>query len=296
MNVRPGTDRDIPELLSLVRRYWDFEGIEGFAALRMELVLQHLLAEPRLGVVLVAEADGRLVGYLAAVTMLSIEHQGPMAEIDEFFVLPEARARGVGGRLLAAAETALAARGCVRLQLQLALANAPGRAFYEHRGYTPREGYRLFDKPLGADTYDLERFVQAQQPLIERVRAELAAGEKASHWMWFIFPQLRGLGASATARRFGLSGLAEARAYLAHPLLGARLRECAQLVLAVERRTVEEIFGYPDYLKFHSCLTLFAQAAGPHASPEDRVFDEALAKYYGGEADPKTLELLTSAS
>lgn len=146
------------------------------------------------------------------------------------------------------------------------------------------------------DVYELERFVRAQQPLIERVRAELAAGEKASHWMWFIFPQLRGLGASATARRFGLSGLAEARAYLAHPLLGARLRECTRLVLAVEGRSVEEIFGYPDYLKLRSCLTLFAQAAAPDDGPEDRVFSEALAKYYSGEADPKTLALLTSAS
>lgn len=150
MNVRPATGRDIPELLSLVRRYWDFEGIEGFAALRIELVLQSLLAEPRLGTVLVAEADSRLVGYLAAVTVLSIEHQGLMAEIDELFVLPEARSRGAGGQLLAAAEAALAAAGCVRLQLQLSSANAPGRAFYEHRGYRPRAGYRLFDKPLAA--------------------------------------------------------------------------------------------------------------------------------------------------
>jgi GNAT superfamily N-acetyltransferase len=150
VNVRAAADRDIPELLSLVRRYWEFEGIEGFTALRIELVLKRLLAEPRLGAVLVAEADGRLAGYLAAVTVLSIEHQGVMAEIDEFFVLPEARARGVGARLLAAAESALAGRGCVRLQLQLAAANAAAREFYEHRGYRPRDGYRLLDKPLAA--------------------------------------------------------------------------------------------------------------------------------------------------
>ena len=146
------------------------------------------------------------------------------------------------------------------------------------------------------DAYDLERFVHAQQPLIGRVLEELAAGYKASHWMWFIFPQLRGLGASGTAQRFGLAGVAEARSYLRHPLLGPRLRECTALVLAVEGRSAEEIFGYPDYLKFRSCLTLFAQAAASGASPEDRVFGEALVKYYGGEPDPKTLALLTSAS
>lgn len=149
MNVRPAANRDIPELLSLVRRYWEFEGIEGFTALRVELVLKRLLAEERLGAVFVAEADdGRLAGYLAAVTVLSIEQRGLMAEIDELFVLPEARSQGLGGRLLAAAEAALTARGCVRVQLQLGAANAPGRAFYERRGYTPREGYRLLDKPL----------------------------------------------------------------------------------------------------------------------------------------------------
>ena len=149
MNVRPAASNDIPPLLSLVRRYWEFEGIEGFAALRVELVLQRLLAEPRLGAVWVAESDGRLVGYLIAVLVLSVEHQGLMGEIDEFFVVPEGRSRGVGQQLLAAAETALAARGCVRLQLQLGVENSAARAFYHHRGYTARAGYELLDKPLG---------------------------------------------------------------------------------------------------------------------------------------------------
>ena len=148
MNVRPAAPNDIPALLALVRRYWEFEGIEGFPALRVELVLQRLLAEPRLGAVWVAESDGRLVGYLIAVLVLSVEHQGLMAEIDEFFVLPEARSCGVGRQLLAAAETALAARGCVRLQLQLGVANLAGRGFYQHRGYAARAGYELLDKPL----------------------------------------------------------------------------------------------------------------------------------------------------
>ncbi len=150
VNIRLAATGDIPALLALVRRYWDFEGIEGFTALRIELVLQRLLADPRLGMVWVAESDGQLQGYLIAVLVLSVEHQGVMAEIDELFVMPEARSRGVGGRLLAVAERALAAKGCVRLQLQLGLANAHGRAFYEHRGYAARAGYELLDKPLAA--------------------------------------------------------------------------------------------------------------------------------------------------
>jgi uncharacterized protein (DUF1810 family) len=149
---------------------------------------------------------------------------------------------------------------------------------------------------MSADPYDLARFVEAQAPCYARVREELAAGEKRSHWMWFIFPQLRGLGLSSTARRFGLSGLEEARAYLAHPLLGSRLRECTHLVLAVEGRSAHAIFGSPDDLKLRSCLTLFAQAAAPSPAPETGVFGEALAKYYGGEPDPRTLELLISSA
>ena len=148
----------------------------------------------------------------------------------------------------------------------------------------------------GADSHDLARFLDAQRSCYARVLEELAAGQKTSHWMWFIFPQLRGLGMSSTARRFGLSGLEEARAYLAHPLLGTRLRECTRLVLAVEGRTAHEIFGSPDDLKLRSCLTLFAQAAEPSPAADPRVFGEALARYYGGEPDPRTLELLISSA
>jgi uncharacterized protein (DUF1810 family) len=140
------------------------------------------------------------------------------------------------------------------------------------------------------DRYDLTRFVAAQEPLFDRVRAELTGGRKESHWMWFVFPQLQGLGSSATARRYALACIEEARAYLAHPLLGARLRECTRLVNRIEGRTVEEIFGYPDHLKFRSCMTLFACAAG-----EDPLFREALRKYFAGEGDPLTRKLLTSA-
>jgi len=149
---------------------------------------------------------------------------------------------------------------------------------------------------VSADPYELSRFVEAQARCYARVLEELTAGEKTSHWMWFIFPQLRGLGMSSTARRFGLSGLEEARAYLAHPLLGARLCECTQLVLAVRDRSAYEIFGSPDDLKLRSCLTLFVQAVAPSPAPGTRVLGEALAKYYGGEPDPRTLELLISSA
>ena len=146
------------------------------------------------------------------------------------------------------------------------------------------------------DPYDLRRFVLAQDAVFVRVCAELAAGRKESHWMWFIFPQLQGLGSSPMAERYGIGSLDEARAYLAHPLLGERLRQCTQLVNRVEGRTAEMIFGYPDYLKFRSCMTLFACAADDtaeaHAASANGVFREALARYFAGEEDPLTRRLL----
>ena len=143
------------------------------------------------------------------------------------------------------------------------------------------------------DRYDLTRFVAAQEPLFDRVRAELTGGRKESHWMWFVFPQLQGLGSSATARRYALACIEEARAYLTHPVLGARLRECTRLVNRIEGGTIEEIFGYPDHLKFRSCMTLFACAAGE--AGDGPLFREALRKYFAGEEDPLTRKLLTSA-
>ena len=143
---------------------------------------------------------------------------------------------------------------------------------------------------MSADPYELSRFVEAQARCYARVLEELTAGEKTSHWMWFIFPQLRGLGMSSTARRFGLSGLEEARAYLAHPLLGERLRTCTQLVNRIEDRTAGAVFGYPDDLKFRSSLTLFARATAGGSEP----FGAALAKYFAGEEDPLTRELLSA--
>lgn len=137
------------------------------------------------------------------------------------------------------------------------------------------------------DTYDLDRFVAAQAPIFAQATAELAAGSKRSHWMWFVFPQIEGLGASAMAQRYAIRSLDEAHAYLDHPLLGARLRECAALVNRVQGRSAHEIFGSPDDLKFHSSMTLFAAAA-----PQEPLFAEALRKYFDGRRDPLTLARL----
>jgi len=141
------------------------------------------------------------------------------------------------------------------------------------------------------DIHGLERFVEAQEPVYARVRAELETGRKRTHWMWFVFPQLHGLGESPTARRFAIASLDEARAYLAHPILGPRLLECTRLVNGAESRTLGEIFGYPDDLKFRSCMTLFAAAGGPGQA----LFDAALRKYCGGVPDERTLELLAAS-
>lgn len=137
------------------------------------------------------------------------------------------------------------------------------------------------------EPFDLARFLDAQAPVIDAVRAELARGRKTSHWMWFVFPQLAGLGHSAMAERYAIASLEEARAYGAHPVLGARLRETTMLVLAVEGRTAHEIFGAPDDLKFHSCMSLFARAV-----PDERGFRAALDKFFGGREDAGTRELL----
>lgn len=135
--------------------------------------------------------------------------------------------------------------------------------------------------------YKLERFVAAQEPLYSQVLAELRAGAKRSHWMWFVFPQIAGLGFSAMAQRYALGSLDEARAYLAHPVLGPRLRDCVRLVLEAEGRDAGAIFGTPDDAKFRSSLTLFARAA-----PGEALFGDALDKYYGGAEDAATLAKL----
>ena len=137
------------------------------------------------------------------------------------------------------------------------------------------------------DRYDLQRFVDAQARVYERVLRELHAGRKESHWMWFVFPQIAGLGRSATSAFFAIASFDEARAYLAHPILGPRLKECARLVLEVEGRTARQVFGPVDETKFRSSMTLFMKAA-----PDEPLFADCLQKFFGGEADPATLEIL----
>lgn len=134
---------------------------------------------------------------------------------------------------------------------------------------------------------DLDRFLAAQAPVWADVAAELARGRKASHWMWFVFPQLRGLGRSATAERFAIDDLAEARAYAAHPVLGARLREACRLLLAIPPRPIRDVMGTPDDLKLRSSMTLFAAA-----DPAEPLFAEVLRRYFDGAPDPLTLSLL----
>lgn len=138
-----------------------------------------------------------------------------------------------------------------------------------------------------SDAYQLGRFVAAQEGVYERALAELRAGAKRSHWMWFVFPQVAGLGASPMAQRYAIGSLEEAEAYLAHPVLGERLRACTAAVNAVAGRSAHAIFGSPDDLKFRSSMTLFARAA-----PGEPLFADALARYFDGAPDPRTLAKL----
>jgi uncharacterized protein (DUF1810 family) len=143
-------------------------------------------------------------------------------------------------------------------------------------------------EPGGAgDQHNLNRFVQAQAGDYNQALSEIRKGRKRSHWMWYIFPQLDGLGFSSTSKRYSIKSVAEAEAYVAHPILGPRLMECAEAVLRVEGRSALEIFGSPDDVKLKSCATLFARV-----SPPGSVFDQLLEKYYRGERDSKTLHLL----
>ena len=138
-----------------------------------------------------------------------------------------------------------------------------------------------------ADPFNLERFVLAQAPVITDVLCELRAGQKRTHWMWFVFPQLRSLGLSARAQFYGISALAEAEAYAAHALLGPRLIACATVIRDIQGRSAQAIFGSPDDMKLRSSMSLFAAAA-----PGIRIFGEVLGKYYAGQPDPRTVALL----
>ncbi|WBY02863.1 DUF1810 domain-containing protein [Ramlibacter tataouinensis] len=140
---------------------------------------------------------------------------------------------------------------------------------------------------MSADPFRLQRFADAQAPVWDDVTAELRAGRKRTHWMWFVFPQLAALGRSGTARFFGIAGAEEARAYLEHPVLGPRLLECCDLLLAVRDRSATEVFGEVDAMKLRSCLTLFEAVA-----PGSRAFSECLEAWFGGQRDPLTTALL----
>ena len=142
----------------------------------------------------------------------------------------------------------------------------------------------------GADQFDLQRFADAQDRVYDAVVGELRSGQKRSHWIWFVFPQLRGLGHSPTAQHYGIASLDEARAYLMHEVLGPRLRECARLVALIDGRSADEIFGWPDNLKVRSSMTLFARATDNNAE-----FRAVLDKFYNGEEDAATVELLSAA-
>ena len=143
------------------------------------------------------------------------------------------------------------------------------------------------------DPYNLQRFVNAQESTFDVARAELIAGQKRSHWMWFIFPQIKGLGSSPTAQQFAISSFEEGAAYLEHPILGRRLEECTEIVNSLDR-SVQDVFGYPDDLKFHSSMTLFAKVA-EECGFEKPIFREALAKHFANRLDEGTLRQLRSA-
>ena len=153
-----------------------------------------------------------------------------------------------------------------------------------------KSAYQLRSRQRGenmSQAHDLSRFLEAQNKVVDLVMRELKAGEKRSHWMWYVFPQIRGLGTSSVAQRYAIQSLDEAVAFYNHEVLGARLKLWTELVLATEGKTAEGIFGYPDYLKFRSCMTLFevAQAGEP-------AFSKALDKYYGGKRDERTLSII----
>ena len=146
---------------------------------------------------------------------------------------------------------------------------------------------RASDMGNTKDAYNLKRFVEAQEGIYGQALRELRNGQKESHWMWFIFPQIDGLGSSSTARHYAIKSLEEARAYLAHPVLGTRLKECCEAILAIRGRTASEIFDFPDDLKLRSSMTLFAVA-----EKGDSLFSRVLDKYFGGKMDERTLQIM----
>ena len=226
------------------------------------------------------------------------------AEIKRMYVRPAYRGRGIGRRVLDRLFDEARRRGVTVLRLETGVDQVEAIALYEKVGFrrSPPFGpyrddplspcFELRLEPAGGQGVtvprsDLARFVEAQEPVYPAVLAELRQGRKASHWMWFVFPQLDGLGHSAMARAYAIGSLVEARAYLADPVLGARLRECAGLVLVADAPTAETIFGPIDAMKLRSSMTLFHRA-----DPGDPVFTAVLERYFGGHPDPRTERLL----
>ncbi len=145
----------------------------------------------------------------------------------------------------------------------------------------------MADDKASSDPFDLGRFLAAQEGAYERALGELKGGRKKSHWMWYIFPQIEGLGTSAYSRNYSIKSLGEARSYLSHPILGPRLRECCEALMQLQGLSASAVFGFPDDVKLNSSMTLFSVAAGPAS-----IFQKVLEKYFSGERDDKTLEIL----
>jgi len=223
-----------------------------------------------------------------------------------FYVDRPAQGHGVAHALMDEVRAAARGLGGSHLWLSVWERNPRAIAFYAKEGFvdvgstdfyvgpdrqTDRVmAARVEDAPLD-DPFDLDRFLTAQDGDYARALAELRAGRKETHWIWYVLPQLRGLGTSSYATRYGIASAAEARAYLAHPVLGTRLRECVAAMNGLVDRSAEDVLGKVDAAKFRSCLTLFG-----HVAPEDTAFAAALRKYYGGAPDPRTLELLSRSA
>lgn len=304
--IRVGAESDAPALADLAARTFS----ETFAADNDpdDLALHNAraygipqqraeLADPNITTLLV-EVDGQLAGYAqlrsdAPPTCVTSPHP---IELWRFYVSRQWHGLGIAQALFQRVKEEASARGGQTLWLGVWERNHRAKAFYNKNGFTD-VGSHVFMVGTDAQTdrvmtralvtpFDLERFVITQASCYDAVIAELRAGRKRSHWMWFIFPQLAGLGRSAMSRQYAISNAAEAKAYLAHPILGHRLRECAAIVNGHQGHSAREIFGNPDDLKLHSCATLFATVS------DDPVFRELLVGFFNGERDEQTITLL----
>lgn len=316
LRIRLGVADDAPALAPFAARTF----ADTFAAdNRPEDIAAHLaqhygaaqqtaeLADPTVRTLL-AFQDAVLVAYAQVrqgTPPSFVAHPAPV-ELRRFYVDRPAHGHGVARALMARVRDAARSLGGASLWLSVWERNPRAIAFYAREGFvdvgstdfyvgpdrqTDRVMVARIDDGAVDDPFDLDRFVTAQASDYARALAELRAAKKETHWMWYVLPQLRGLGRSAYAVRYGIASAAEARAYLAHPILGARLRECvAALNGAPAGRSAQAILGPVDAAKYRSCVTLFGQVA-----PDDPAFATALAKFYDSVPDPRTLEILASA-